>query len=112
MQPIKELLIHRFPFLYVDSLTEATKEKIVGTRYFGVDEPFFGGHFPQYPVVPGVILVEAMAQCGGAGLVELGILDKGNVFVLATIEKAKFRNQVLPDTTITIEVENLRISKQ
>ncbi|MFA5570902.1 MAG: 3-hydroxyacyl-ACP dehydratase FabZ [Sphaerochaetaceae bacterium] len=109
--PIKELIPHRFPFLYVDRLTDVTKEYTVGERFFGEDEPFFQGHFPTYPVVPGVILVESMAQCGGAGIRELGLLPPGVIFVLASIEKVKFRNQVRPGDTITIRVKNLRTSK-
>lgn len=111
-QPIEELLIHRFPFLYVDKLTEVNEETIVGTRYFGPNEPFFQGHFPEYPVVPGVILIETMAQCGGAGLRQLEILKKGVLFVLGTVEKAKFRQQVRPGDTARIEVKNLRISQR
>ena len=111
-KPIEDLLIHRFPFLYVDELTEVNEEVIVGTRFFGPDEPFFQGHFPEYPVVPGVILIETMAQCGGAGLRQLEILKKGVLFVLGTVEKAKFRQQVRPGDTARIEVKNLRISQR
>lgn len=106
---IHGLLPHREPFLFVDSLESATDEKIIGTHTFSEDEVFFPGHFPEYPVVPGVILVETMAQCGGAGMKQLGTLgDK--LFFLATIEKAKFRRQVRPGETVRIEVTNLRSS--
>src|SRR5690554_1767522 len=110
-EPIEELLPHRYPFLYVDELVEVSDDVTVGERYFGPEEPFFKGHFPDYLVVPGVILIETMAQCGGAGLRQLGILEKNAFFVLATVEKVKFRNQVRPDTTVMIEVKNLRVSK-
>ncbi len=107
----EELLTHRAPFLYLDELIEATDEHCVGTRYFGDDEPFFKGHFPDYPVVPGVILLETLAQTGGAGLRQVGVLAKGTFFVLAAIEKAKFRNQVRPGDTAIIKVEHVRVSR-
>ena len=65
---IEELLPHREPFLFVDEIVRADPEKIIARHVFTEKEFFFSGHFPQYPVVPGVILIETMAQSGGAGL--------------------------------------------
>ncbi|WP_319561561.1 3-hydroxyacyl-ACP dehydratase FabZ [Marispirochaeta sp.] len=110
MKEITELLPHRKPFLFVDELTEVTEEKITGTRTYTPEEFFFPGHFPEYPVVPGVILVETMAQCGGAGVRQLGSLGDDALFFLAAIEKAKFRRQVRPNETIRMEITNDRIS--
>jgi 3-hydroxyacyl-[acyl-carrier-protein] dehydratase len=106
---ITSLLPHRDPFLFVDSIDEATAERIVGSRTFSESEPFFAGHFPEYPVVPGVILVESMAQCGGAGIKQLGTIgDK--LFFLASVNNVKFRRQVRPGDTVRMVIENLRIS--
>ena len=106
-EKIKTLLPHREPFLYVDALSTIEKEKIVGTRTYRKDDYFFQGHFPEYPVVPGVILVESMAQCGGAGVKALlGAQDA--LFFLASIDKVKFRKQVRPNDTVRFEITNLR----
>ncbi len=106
---ITELLPHRDPFLFVDELLEVTEKRIVGQKTFNADLPFFAGHFPQYPVVPGVVLVESMAQCGGAGVRSSGVLGE-SLFFLASISTVKFRRQVRPDETVRMEIENLRIS--
>ena len=110
MNEIEALLPHRKPFLFVDEIVEASKEKIVAKHIFTEKEFFFQGHFPEYPVVPGVILIETMAQSGGSGLRKLGIIGDGSLFFLATVDKVKFRRQVRPGEEVRSEIENLRIS--
>jgi len=110
MTEIEKLLPHRDPFLFVDEIIEATKEKIIAKRVFTEKEYFFKGHFPEYPVVPGVILVETMAQCGGAGLRKLGVMGDDALFFFATVDKVKFRRQVRPGDEVRCEIENLRVS--
>lgn len=109
MKAIEQLLPHRKPFLFVDRLDNLTQEGLVAYRTFVPEEFFFPGHFPGYPVVPGVILVETMAQAGGAGVRELGVLADDALFFLATVDKAKFRRQVRPGDTVRMEITNLKI---
>jgi len=107
---IQSLLPHRKPFLFVDNLEKVDEDTIIGSHCFSEDEFFFEGHFPEYPVVPGVILIETMAQCGGAGVRALGKLGDDALFFLASVDKVKFRQQVRPGDTVRIEIKNLRIT--
>ncbi|AEJ20166.1 3-hydroxyacyl-ACP dehydratase FabZ [Gracilinema caldarium] len=110
MNEIEQLLPHRSPFLFVDVIDEITEQRIIARHVFKDTEFFFAGHFPQYPVVPGVILIETMAQAGGAGLRKAGVLGGDALFFLATVDKAKFRRQVRPNEEVRLEIENLRVS--
>jgi 3-hydroxyacyl-[acyl-carrier-protein] dehydratase len=103
---IQGILPHRYPFLLVDRIIEIVpKQRIVGIKNVTVNEPFFQGHFPGYPLMPGVLMVEAMAQTGGVLL--LGeITDRANKLIVFTgIEKAKFRRPVTPGDQLRIVVE-------
>ena len=110
MKDVKELIPHREPFLFVDKIEKADDEQIIGYKKFTDKDFFFKGHFPDYPVVPGVILVETLAQCGGAGIKLLGTVDSEALFFLATISKAKFKRQVRPGDEVKMIINNLRIT--
>jgi beta-hydroxyacyl-ACP dehydratase FabZ len=101
---IRDILPHRYPFLLVDSIIELEAERIVGIKNVSVNEPFFVGHFPDFPVMPGVLIVEAMAQVAGV-LVLKSIPDRHSKLVLlASIENAKFRRPVRPGDQLRIEM--------
>jgi beta-hydroxyacyl-ACP dehydratase FabZ len=105
IQQIRDILPHRYPMLLVDAILELEEERIVGIKNVTVNEPFFVGHFPEFPVMPGVLVVEAMAQVAGV-LVLKSVPDRKNKLVLlASIEQAKFRRPVRPGDQLRIEMK-------
>jgi 3-hydroxyacyl-[acyl-carrier-protein] dehydratase len=105
IQAIREILPHRYPMLLVDRIEELEADRIVGIKNVTVNEPFFNGHFPDYPVMPGVLIVEAMAQVAGV-LVLSQIPDRKNKLVLlAGVDGAKFRKPVRPGDQLRIEMK-------
>src|SRR5438876_12285210 len=108
IQAIREILPHRYPMLLVDSIIELEAERIVGIENVTVNEPFFSGHFPDFPVMPGVLIVEAMAQTAGV-LVLKSLPDRENKLVLlVSIDGAKFRRPVVPGDQLRIEMSVIR----
>lgn len=103
MNTIEQYLPHRSPFLFVDE-ARTEGQTIIASRVFKAEEFFFAGHFPKHPVVPGVLLIEALAQAGGVGAKLLGIRPKG-LFVLAKIRSANFRKPVFPGDKLDMEIE-------
>src|SRR5438132_9565380 len=108
IQAIREILPHRYPMLLVDSIIELEEERIVGIKNVTRNEPFFAGHFPDFPVMPGVLIVEAMAQAAGV-LVLQSIPDRDRKLVLlVAIENARFRRPVVPGDTLRLEMSVIK----
>lgn len=105
---IRAILPHRYPFLLVDRIEEMEEERIVGIKNVTANEPFFNGHFPDFPVMPGVLIVEAMAQVAGV-LVLNQIPDRQNKLVLlVSVDGAKFRKPVRPGDQLRMEMKVLK----
>lgn len=105
IEAIRNILPHRYPMLLVDRILELEPDRIVGIKNVTMNEPFFTGHFPDYPVMPGVLIVEAMAQV--AGVLVLKEIDNRHekIVFLAAIENAKFRKPVVPGDQLRIEMK-------
>jgi 3-hydroxyacyl-[acyl-carrier-protein] dehydratase len=110
VEGIKRLLPHRAPFLMIDRLTDIhSGASAVGWKAVTINEPHFAGHFPEYAVMPGVLIVEAMAQAAGALVVHtLGLQDQRRAVYFMTIDKARFRRPVHPGAMLRIPVKVLR----
>lgn len=106
IQQIMEILPHRYPFLLVDRIKEIEEGKRVdGYKNVTFNEPFFQGHFPGHPIMPGVLIVEAMAQVGGAYVTVVDKIESDRVTYFVGIDKARFRKPVLPGDTLRMELE-------
>lgn len=104
IKQIFEILLHRYPFLFVDRVLELTEEKIVAIKNVTFNEPHFQGHFPGEPVMPGVLIIEAMAQAGGILVSYSRGKDEAELVFLASVRNARFRRPVVPGDELRLEV--------
>ncbi|HDS0951124.1 TPA: 3-hydroxyacyl-ACP dehydratase FabZ [Stenotrophomonas maltophilia] len=112
MAQIQSLLPHRYPFLLVDKVVSIDYEKrtIVATKNVSINEPFFQGHFPNQPIMPGVLIIEAMAQAGGVlTQLTLGRDSQSKLFYMVKVDKARFTKQVVPGDVLEMHVEIKRV---
>lgn len=108
VEEIMKIIPHRYPFLLVDKVEIITEgAKVVGYKNVTINEPFFQGHFPNNPIMPGVLIIEAMAQVGAVAILS-NEKYKGKIAYLTGIDKARFRKKVSPGDTLRFEVEIIR----
>lgn len=112
IKEIQSIIPHRAPFLLIDKITELDIENGKATGYKAVtfNEPFFAGHFPQEPVMPGVLIIESLAQTGAVAVLSMEQF-KGKIAFFAGIENAKFRQKVVPGDLLRLEVEMTTIKR-
>ncbi|GLO67631.1 3-hydroxyacyl-ACP dehydratase FabZ [Oceanobacillus kimchii] len=109
VEQIKEIIPHRYPFLLVDKVVEIQEgEKVTALKNVSVNEPFFQGHFPEYPVMPGVLILEALAQTGAIAVLNIEE-NKGKIGFLAGVDKCRFKRQVKPGDQLNLQVEIIRM---
>jgi 3-hydroxyacyl-[acyl-carrier-protein] dehydratase len=112
IEEIQKLLPHRYPFSLVDRIIEYVPgERAVGIKNVSFNEPHFQGHFPGRPIMPGVLIVEAMAQVGGVVLTQM-LDSEGGLFVFAGIDKVRFRRQVIPGDRLVMTVKLLCVKRR
>lgn len=108
IEEIKKIIPHRYPFLLIDRITEYEPgKKAKGIKNVTINEPFFNGHFPDYPVMPGVLIVEALAQVGAVSILSVEE-NRGKTAFFARIDDFRFRRQVVPGDQLVLEVEIIK----
>ncbi len=111
IKQIMEILPHRYPFLLIDKVLEIEEgKKCVAMKNVTMNEPFFQGHFPQEPVMPGVLIIEALAQTGAVAMLSMEEF-RGKIAFFGGIDKAKFRGMVKPGDTLRLEVEMIKLKR-
>ena len=108
---IQKILPHRYPFLLVDRILEIAPPRIVGIKNVTINEPFFNGHFPGHPIMPGVLILEAMAQTGGILLFDTQENPENKLVYFTGIDGVKFRRPVVPGDQLRFEMEMLKIKR-
>ncbi|MBU9712746.1 3-hydroxyacyl-ACP dehydratase FabZ [Evansella tamaricis] len=109
IEEIKEIIPHRYPFLLIDKILEVEEGKrAVGIKNVTANEEFFNGHFPDYPVMPGVLIIEALAQVGAVAMLKLEE-NRGKLGFFAGIDGCRFKGQVKPGDQLRLEVEMTRL---
>ncbi|MDR2834359.1 MAG: 3-hydroxyacyl-ACP dehydratase FabZ [Streptococcaceae bacterium] len=108
---IKEIIPHRYPFLLLDRVEEMIPgQKVIAKKNVTANEEFFNGHFPQEPVMPGVLIIEALAQAGAVALLSMDEF-KGKTAYFGGMDKVKFRKKVVPGDTLMLDVEIIKVKK-
>ncbi len=107
---IMDMIPHRYPFLMIDKITEVIPDvSAIGIKNVTINEPFFQGHFPGHPVMPGVLIIEAMAQTSGVLVIEtMGAQSEGKLIYFMSVDKARFRKPVTPGDTLSILVTKVQ----
>ena len=113
IEQIRDILPHRYPFLLIDKVIDIQEKSITAIKNVTINEPYFKGHFPDHPIMPGVLIIEAMAQTGGVLYVKKTgeILSDDNWFFLAGVNKARFKSIVKPGDQLRIEITVLRAKR-
>ena len=109
VREIERLLPHRFPFLLIDRVVELDETRVVAIKNVSINEPFFAGHFPGHPIMPGVLIVEAMAQAGAVMAMRRPGVEPGELVIyFMALDKVKFRKAVVPGDQLRLTVTPLR----
>ncbi len=106
LNQVLRMLPHRYPFLLVDRVLELEEQRALTLKNVAIDEPFFAGHFPERPIMPGVLIVEAMAQ--SAAILAIAMTGSRNLFMLTGLDKVRFRRPVVPGDQLKIEVRLIK----